>query len=258
MINLIKKIIKKLLEKFRLGFISYLNLERLKNYEKDVANIFSLPNAKLIQLIEIREKSKSQLGQDLFVLLETNFKKNGFFIEFGATNGVDLSNTYLLEKEFSWQGILAEPAKVWHAELQRNRNCIIDMNCVYSHSGSKLDFNETSESEFSGVASYINKISFLKNKQNVFSYKVKTISLVDLLIKHNAPKVIDYISIDTEGSEFEILSHFDFDSYQFRVITCEHNYMPIRKKIYNLLTSKGYQRKYCGLSKWDDWYIKSI
>lgn len=254
MINLLKKVLKKVFKKFKFGFISYINLERMKDYEKDVTNIFTLPNKNLIQLIEIRDKSKSQLGQDLFVLLETNFKKNGFFVEFGATNGVDLSNTYILEKQFNWQGILAEPAKVWNAELQRNRNCSIDTNCVWRHSGSILDFNQTRKSEFSGVASYNNKS---EKKQNIFSYKVKTISLVDLLIKYNAPKVIDYISIDTEGSEFEILSHFDFDSYQFRVITCEHNYMPIRKKIYNLLTSKGYQRKYLGLSKWDDWYVKS-
>ena len=125
MINLLKKVLKKVFKKFKFGFISYINLERMKDYEKDVTNIFTLPNKNLIQLIEIRDKSKSQLGQDLFVLLETNFKKNGFFVEFGATNGVDLSNTYILEKQFNWQGILAEPAKVWNAELQRNRNCSI-------------------------------------------------------------------------------------------------------------------------------------
>ncbi|MBT8545252.1 FkbM family methyltransferase [Polynucleobacter paneuropaeus] len=85
---------------------------------------------------------------------------------------------------------------------------------------------------------------------------MKTISLADLLIKHNAPKVIDYLSIDTEGSEYEILSHFDFESHQINIITIEHNYTEMREKIYNLLVSKGYKRKYLGLSKWDDWYVR--
>jgi hypothetical protein len=89
------------------------------------------------------------------------------------------------------------------------------------------------------------------------SYDVKTISLKDLLEKYRAPDEIDYLSIDTEGSELEILSSFDFDRYQFKVITCEHNFTRMREKIFSLLTEHGYVRKYIGFSKWDDWYTKS-
>ena len=45
-----------------------------------------------------------QLRQDLFVINELNFKKKGFFCEFGACDGIELSNSYLLEKKFNWQG----------------------------------------------------------------------------------------------------------------------------------------------------------
>ena len=62
--------------------------------------------------------------------------------------------------------------------------------------------------------------------------------------KYNAPKNIDYLSIDTEGSEYEILKTFDFDKYNSKVITCEHNYTPARNKIYSLLSANGYQRKF--------------
>ena len=90
-----------------------------------------------------------------------------------------------------------------------------------------------------------------KNKQSLKEgniYKVKTISLLDLLDTYQAPKTIDYLSIDTEGSEYEILKAFDFDKYKFRVITCEHNFTSMREKIYDLLISKGYQRKLTNIS----------
>ena len=221
-------------------------------------DFLSLSSDDLYRFIECNDKSKSQLKQDLFVLLETNFKKNGFFVEFGATNGIDLSNTYLLETEFNWKGILAEPAKVWHEDLDKNRACVIEKDCVWSDSSSVLDFNEVNEAELSTITRFNKNDWASKNRKYGKSYEVKTISLVDLLIKYNAPKIIDYLSIDTEGSEYEILSHFDFDLYQFKVITCEHNYTKMREKIYDLLTSKGYIRKYVGFSRWDDWYVKSI
>ena len=85
---------------------------------------------------------------------------------------------------------------------------------------------------------------------------VKTISLEDMLKKHNAPQKIDYISIDTEGSEYEIIKNFNFNNYDIKVITCEHNYMPERNKIYELLLKNGYERKFSNFSEYDDWYVK--
>ena len=75
------------------------------------------------EFIDYLELSKSELRQDLFALSEVGFKENGFFVEFGATNGIDLSNSYLLETEFGWDGILAEPAKKWHEKLI--------VNCIF-------------------------------------------------------------------------------------------------------------------------------
>ncbi|MBT8545251.1 hypothetical protein G6732_00025 [Polynucleobacter paneuropaeus] len=151
-----KFLIRQILKKFNIGITSYNTLHGYITAEKDFEDILALPMEHLTKLLEVKNSSKSQIKQDLFVLLETNFKRNGYFVEFGATNGRDLSNTYLLEKEFNWRGILAEPARIWHADLEKNRVCSIEQNCVWSDSNTLLDFNEVSEAELSTITKYNN------------------------------------------------------------------------------------------------------
>lgn len=256
--NKLIKLVKLLFKKFNIGVTGYSHFLLFEEYEKNNKYLNEIPDAKLVRLASLVEKSKSQMKQDLFVLAELDFKRDGFFVEFGATNGIDFSNSYLLENEFGWNGILAEPAKCWHKELKSNRNCNIETDCVWSDSKSVLNFNQVDDiAELSTVSVYNNSDYHSKSREGGQNYSVNTISLNDLLDKYNAPKKIDYLSIDTEGSEYEILSNFDFSKYEFGIITCEHNYSPIREKIFNLLTKQGYTRKYVGLSKWDDWYVKS-
>jgi len=218
--------------------------------------MLKMPDRSLGRLLKHFGKSKSQLGQDLFVLSELDFKKNGFFVEFGATNGIDLSNTYLLETDFEWTGILAEPAKCWQSELKQNRSALIEDLCVWVDSTSTLTFNETSSPELSTIASFSSGDSHRQSRESGREYSVETISLNDLLIKYNAPHHIDYLSIDTEGSEFLILSALDFEKFSFSVITCEHAYTQKREDIKNLLEAHGYVRKYTELSAFDDWYVR--
>ena len=196
--------------------------------------------------------SKSQFRQDLFTLSQLNFKENGYFVEFGSCDGIVGSNSYLLEKFFNWDGILAEPAIYWHKKLRKNRSVNIETKCIWKSSGQEILFNEPiSHKQLSTIDSFSNEKYQKKEKR----YKVKTISLLDLLDKYEAPKSIDFLSIDTEGSEYEILRAFNFNKYKFRVITCEHNFSPIREKIYHLLTNNGYKRKLTAISRVDDWYI---
>ena len=205
---------------------------------------------------ELLAKSKSQLRQDVFVLSELNFKRHGFFVEFGATNGVDLSNTHLLEKQYGWQGILAEPARLWHADLIANRQARIETKCVWKATGQSLVFNEAKSPELSTIQDFSSADLHAKAREGGDTYSVETISLLDLLEKHDAPREIDYLSIDTEGSEFDILENFDFDKYRIRIVTCEHNYSPMRERLHSLFTKNGYTRKYEQLSQFDDWYVK--
>lgn len=206
-------------------------------------------------LLEQLRHSKAQYWQDLFVLSQLDFKRDGYFVEFGATNGVDLSNTYLLERQYGWNGIVAEPARCWHATLRSNRTCRVETHCVWSQSGLMLPFNETAQPVLSTLAQFSTGDQHAAARQTGTCYQVPTISLLDLLRKHDAPQRVDYLSIDTEGSEYDILSHFDFDQYRFNVITCEHNLTPMRQKLYELLTLRGYERRFEKISACDDWYI---
>ena len=198
---------------------------------------------------------KSQHLQDLFVLSELDFKSNGFFVEFGATDGLSISNTWLLEKYFNWSGILAEPALVWHDRLRINRNCTIDTRCIWKTSGIDIVFNQTESPELSKIDSVIaNDWAKDIRDVNATKYTVRTVSLLDLLVEHQAPHDIDYISVDTEGSEFDILDAFDFNAYRVKLWTIENS---LRKKdwnVYELMLSKGYTRIYEGISEYDDWY----
>jgi FkbM family methyltransferase len=201
--------------------------------------------------------SKSQLGQDILALSVTDVDSPGFFVEFGAADGVALSNSDILEKQFGWSGILCEPSKSWHQALWRNRSCTIDTRCVYSASGQKISFSENYLGELSAITEYAEPNSHGLLKRTTSSYEVDTISLQDLLLSQGAPKYIEFLSIDTEGSEFEILKNFDFQSYRFGAICVEHNFADTREKINNLLLANGYQRVHADLSDFDDWYVQS-
>ena len=203
-------------------------------------------------------ESKSQIFQDLFVQYILKDKYGGFFVEFGATNGIDLSNTFLLENKYAWRGILAEPAKTWHAQLHQNRGCIIDTRCVWTQSGGEILFNETDAPALSTINRFSKSDIHKDSRKQGKKYSVETITLNDLLSQHNAPKIIDYMSIDTEGSELDIIQSFNFNKYDVQIITIEHNYDEYkREKIHQLLKSYDYLRVLNNYSKHDDWYINT-
>lgn len=208
-------------------------------------------------LVQLGGRSRSQYGQDVFVLSELGFPRNGFFVEFGAYDGVTFSNTHLLEKELGWSGILAEPARCCHADLAAHRTCMIEHGCVWRDSDARLSFREEKRAFLSKPGSPTAATHAGDTDSGAAAvYEVRTISLNDLLAKYDAPHWIDYLSIDTEGSEFDILDAFDFKSHTFRTITCEHNHNHvIRVAIHDLLSQHGYVRRYQHYSMCDDWYV---
>ena len=123
--------------------------------------------------------------QALRILYLFKSRPNGFFVEFGGGDGILHSNTYLLEKEFGWTGILVEPSKGYGDSICRNRTAIIDRRAVWSKSGEVLEFAEVSANGLSGIASTFRK-NQIKKRLNlgIKKYSVFTVSLNDLLRKN--------------------------------------------------------------------------
>jgi FkbM family methyltransferase len=207
-------------------------------------------------------KSNSQLNQDINVVSFYNNLRNGYFIEIGASDGVSLSNTYLLEKEYEWKGICVEPIPDEFNKLIKNRKSLCSNRAIYSESNKSLDFVIKNFTLCSGLINTMDENVTIDNivydrsvshdKKEII--KVNTITLNDLLDQANAPKFIEYLSLDTEGSELEILKSVDLNKYTFGLIDVEHNFVePRRTNIHNLLTKNNY--KFNKQNNFDDQYI---
>jgi FkbM family methyltransferase len=266
----------KILKFFGLRVIKYstwLNYANLKSTSKIMASQLDEKNhnyGRLVKLIQYfselkmsneyllyfvncikDEKIYSQSCQDILALYLNNMKEKGFFVEFGAADGIQNSNTLFLEKFNDWTGILCEPMDFYYNKLTQNRKLSkLSKVAVFSETG--LNLNLLLDGQFSTIENYQDT----EQKINFSGSEIcETITLLDLLENNNAPNFIDFLSIDTEGSEYDILKNFNFEKYRFNFICVEHNFSENRKLIYELLEKNGYQRILSEISGVDDYYI---
>lgn len=212
--------------------------------------------------------SSSQLGQDLLPLIFGCLSKpNNYFVEVGAADGINNSNTFLLESVLQWSGLLVEPARSNQEKIKRNRNVPLECKAASCADDQSLDFIEYSmsdckndspenqyASQFSGFATTL-KSTYTKG-YDASRYQVQTTRLSSSLISRNAPTSVDFLSIDTEGSELDVLSGIDFSVHSFRVITIEHNFNRKKRSIIrDRLLSFGYINVFPSISRWDDWFV---
>lgn len=226
--------------------------ERLFEILEFVGRISKFENGNSLESILQQVRStESQFYQDIIALLLTQGRSDCWFVEFGACDGMKISNTFTLEKGFGWQGIVAEPGRSWHSALKRNRSCHIDTRCVYGESGLEVPFYEAEENDQSS------NIALHQDIERSNSYSVETISLNDLLEYYQAPTHIDFMSVDTEGTEYEILSAFPFDRYSFGFICVEHHLPEEEEAMKALMQKNGYKPIFRSISEFDGWYVNS-
>jgi hypothetical protein len=189
-------------------------------------------------------------------------KKNGYFVEAGALDGISGSCTYTLEKYFDWKGLLVEPGKPFRA-LKKNRpNSICENLCISDKNGDVV-FIDSNDSGFSGIKDKLIRMeerhqqrwSKPKDQWRAKGYKermIDSITLYDLLEKHNAPGIIDYAAFDMEGSEYDALKNFPFDKYKIMAISIEGDTCK------ELLKSKGYtqvKNKFNTEAPWEYYFL---
>ena len=197
-----------------------------------------------------------QILQDLWVLYELDFKPDGFFVEFGAYDGTEHSNTKLLEQRFGWTGLLVEPNPDMSDALRRSRSATVDSRCVWDVTGDAVDLLVTGDAELSTVAEHATPDlhTEARHATAVRTISVPTVSLNDLLDEHSAPEMIDFMSVDTEGTELKILRAFDFSKHKPRLVAVEHNGRGEQHDLDALMFANGYERRFRSLSDWDGWY----
>lgn len=124
---------------------------------------------------------------------------------------------------------------------------------MWDVTGDKIELLLTGDAELSTVAEHAERDlhSEARRVTAVRSVSVPTVSLNDLLDEHSAPDVIDFMSVDTEGTELRILKSFDFSRRRPRLVAVEHNG---RDDMDALMLSNGYERRFRHLSDWDAWY----
>ena len=219
---------------------------------------------RFIDYFEKIENFQSQIYQDIFASFIVGDKYDKTFLEFGATNGLDISNSYTLESSFNWKGVLSEPSPQWHEALKKNRkNSKIITKCIWKETGKKLDFFMSDFGSLSTIKDFVesDKISIPTNTEirlkSGKTISVETISLNDVIKEYFNSICPSYISIDTEGSEYEILKAFDLDNFRPKVFTIEHNHTENETKIDEHLITNGYVRIFRKLTTFDAWYIPS-
>lgn len=203
--------------------------------------------------------SRSQCAQDLYCLfiLETRFgidvrSYKGVFVEFGAFDGLKHSNSYSFE-HFGWSGTVLEPDSVRVGECRANRKCEVIHAAVVGNNGPEcVEFlRDPHDGELSHTAGY----GTARAKKAAVTEKVGTIALDSLLKRLGR---VDILSMDTEGSEADILEASDFPVAPL-IIVVEHNYdASKRQRIRRRLEAIGYSLIERSGDYFDDYYAKGM
>ena len=189
-------------------------------------------------------REKNLMGQDVFIY-ENYFPgcNDGFFVDIGAAEGISRSNSYFFEKELGWKGLCVEAQEHSYNQLVKNRDCTCVLACM-SDIEEEVEFMtfKNGGDAVGGIIKYyapehVEK-QIKKWEHNSSKVVVNTRTAHDILGEHKVEKV-DYLSIDTEGSDFLILKSIDLKQLNVKCISIENNYGNSDIKKY--LEDQGYR-----------------
>jgi len=159
----------------------------------------------------------------------------GFYVELGANDGVTGSNTLFLELFRGWRGLLIEPVSESFRLLSRNRsskrNHLVRAACVsFGYASNWVEIAVANlmstplglDSDISDpIAHATAGLTYSKHLTELRIEKVPAATLTEILREHRGPRVIDFLSLDVEGAELEVLKGVDFLDFEIRLILVE-------------------------------------
>jgi hypothetical protein len=180
----------------------------------------------------------SQIGQDEIVFKMLGQQKGGYFIDLAANAPMWLSNSYSLETHHDWKGLCIE-GNPYLLDGLSFRKCHVVGAVVSKNRLEKISYATRiaagkSEAELGGIVG--DGMDNLRSHENEMTVTKYTVPLLEIFEKFNAPKEVDYFSLDVEGAESLILSTFPWDSYSFKILTFERP----KPDAISLLESHGY------------------
>jgi FkbM family methyltransferase len=199
-----------------------------------------------------------QLSQDAFAL--GSQPGSGFFVEVGAGHPTDLSNVARLIDPFGWCGIRIDPNPVFanlHRQASSPRVTFVEA-AIASRDQSTMEM--VLAGELSARSDLLNSDGHARTRKRAMrrdgSHPVSARRLDILLDELGAPAHVDYVSIDVEGAELEVLATFPFNTRTIGVLTIEHNFREEQSKELDAhLAAYGYARVLRHVSAWDAWYL---
>ena len=166
-------------------------------------------------------------------MLEFINYRDGFFVEIGAGDGVYLSNTYYFEKRLGWRGILVDPVLHHHLSCLSNRPRSNSYLCAATNFESNSDYiklkyggystlTHGTQSDIIDVEQHLlDAANYIPLRNTGVEFIAPLRTMTQILDSADAPKVIDFFSLDVEGNELEVLQGIDFSRYQIRWLLVE-------------------------------------
>lgn len=180
------------------------------------------------------------LINNVFNYEKNGLRRNGFFIDLACGDGVYWNNTFFLEKFLNWKGILFEPNPKFKNNIIKTRVSKLVTDVISDEIDKTVPFRIDNGMLGGIVDDETDNNPKIRGEElkNAEILHLKTTTLENELMKFNAPKVIDYLSLDVEGSEWIIMKKFPFDKYKFRCLTVERP----NKKLDILFDLEGYRQ----------------
>lgn len=178
---------------------------------------------------------------------------DGFFVDVGAHDGIQINNTYFFEKDRRWKGILIEPLPCVYRELAQNRPHATALNLAVDDTDGTTEFimNTGYTEMLSGISRHYEPEHRARLESELVSQggsseiiPVVTKRLETIFDEHHVTRV-HLLSVDVEGAELQVVQSINFDKVFIDVILFEANYPTKARIIVDYLTAKGYAVRHC-------------